>query len=99
MKVYISGPITGTTEYRERFRVAESLLRAAGHIPMNPVEILNMPEDTAWADYMKIDLQILDLCDGIYMLNGWQESKGASIEFEKAYESKMLIMFEGGAVL
>lgn len=36
MRVYISGPITGTEDYMERFAKAEEKLTAAGHQVYNP---------------------------------------------------------------
>jgi len=33
---------------------------------------------------MKEDLKALLDCDGIYMLRGWEQSKGAKIEYELA---------------
>lgn len=98
MKVYVSGPITGVEGYMERFNEAEEALLAAGHTPMNPVEIVNLPEDSEWSDYMKVDLKVLELCDAIYMLKGWPESRGAMIEFEYAYENRKIICFEGGEI-
>lgn len=38
MKIYISGPITGTRYYMERFRKAEEKLTAAGHTVYNPAK-------------------------------------------------------------
>lgn len=98
MRIYISGPITGTEDYKSRFLEAEKPIKAAGHVPMNPVEIVNLPEGSSWEDYMKIDLKLIEMCDAIYMLHRWDASKGACIEFEYAYEHKMMIFFEGGEI-
>lgn len=81
MKVYISGPITGTEDYKERFRMAEMELRHVGHIPVNPVTISeklgkNLPHEA----YMKRDIEWLITCEGIYMLPGWENSEGAKVE-------------------
>lgn len=99
MRIYISGPISGQLDYQMRFKAAESILKAAGYTPYNPAEILqNLPDDSTWEEIMKIDIKLLDMCDGIYMMNGWRKSKGAGIEFEHACENKKLIMFEGGVM-
>lgn len=45
---------------------------------------------------MKTSLAMLDMCEAIFMLPGWQESKGCAIEFEYAYEHGIHIFFAGG---
>lgn len=35
-RIYISGPITGTTDYKERFAAAADFLRKGGYKPVNP---------------------------------------------------------------
>lgn len=88
MRVYISGAITGTNDYRERFARAEDHLKRMGHTPVNPVKISDviteMLPDATHDDYMAIDLTLLNRCDAIYMLHGWENSKGAVIEHDMA---------------
>ena len=60
VSVYISGPITGTDDYMERFKEAEAKLREAGYDPVNPAEInSHLPEDTSWETYMGQSLKLL----------------------------------------
>ena len=40
MRTYISGPITGTTDYKERFAVAEQAINAAGYVAINPEKMV-----------------------------------------------------------
>ena len=51
LKVYISGKITGDPDYRGKFSTAESRLKAAGHIVLNPA---NSPAGMRPADYMRL---------------------------------------------
>lgn len=37
---------------------------------------------------------LLDMCDTIYMLDGWQQSRGANREFGYAFAKDMLIINE-----
>ena len=95
MKIYISGKITGTTDYIERFAAAEEKLAAAGFVTVNPARVNGeLPQETTYDEYMAMSLTMLDMCQAIYMLDGWESSTGASIEFERAYETKKMIFFE-----
>lgn len=84
-KIYISGPISGTEDYKERFEKAEKELKALGYRVINPAKVnANLPEDTTWEEYMKISLCMLSMCDGIYMMEGWPLSRGARTEYHYA---------------
>ncbi len=96
MRIYISAPITGTKDYMERFAMAEQAIHAAGHTPINPAKVNAQLPEVSHKDYMKTSLAMLDMCDAIFMLPGWQASKGCSLEFEYAYEHGIHIFFEGG---
>lgn len=69
MKIYISGGITGVPNFEEKFARAEKQLKDWGYEVINPT-MVRLPESCNHADYMKVDLQLLDLADGIYMLKG-----------------------------
>ena len=93
-RVYISGPITGTEDYMERFQRAEEDLKRSGFDIINPARIMGQLPELEHGECMKICLTLMDLCDGVYFLRGWRDSKGCSIEFEYAYEHEMAIFFE-----
>ena len=86
-KVYISGPITGTKDYLERFERIENELPLIhqGVEVINPAKVnANLPESTTWEEYMRMSLCMLSMCDGIYMMEGWQQSRGANLEYAYA---------------
>ena len=86
-KVYISGPITGTKDYLERFERIENELPLIhqGVEVINPAKVkANLPESTTWEEYMRMSLCMLSMCDGIYMMEGWQQSRGATLEYAYA---------------
>lgn len=48
---------------------------------VNPAKVnAQLPEDTDYEDYMKMSFCMLDMCDAIYMLLGWNKSCGANRE-------------------
>lgn len=86
-KVYISGPITGTKDYLEKFEDIETalVLIHQGVEVINPAKVnANLPKSTTWEEYMRMSLCMLSMCDGIYMMEGWQQSRGAKLEYAYA---------------
>lgn len=95
-KVYISGAIAhyGMEERRATFQAAALRLKEQGFEPVNPFEN-GVPDDAHWMAHMKADIALLVGCDYIYMLNGWELSKGAKLEFDVASSCGIKVMFEG----
>lgn len=97
MKVYISGPITGIKDYMQNFARAERKLGAEGHVPVNPAKVnAQLPKDTTHEEYMKMSYVMLDMCDAVFMLEGWEGSKGCNLELKYACKHGITITFEGG---
>lgn len=94
IRVYISGPITGTTDYMERFEETEKRLNGEYSV-INPAKVnSNMPEDTTHEEYMKMSICMLSMCDAICMLKGWEYSLGASQEMIYAVNNGIRIFEE-----
>ena len=94
MKIYISGKITGTTDYLRRFEIAEKAL-SKYYIVINPSKVnAQLPIETTWEEYMKMSMTMLRMCNAIYMLKGWEDSKGANFEYEFAKSHNYKIIFE-----
>jgi hypothetical protein len=93
-KVFISGPVTGLDyqEVKRRFDRAEQKLLMLGYQVFNPMTFVKPTND--WVTAMKKCLKILSLCDSIYMLKGFQTSRGSMIEFKISYDLEYEIMFE-----
>ena len=92
-KIYISGKITGLSNYKEIFKQAEVALTAEGHSVINPAEV--MPDGFDYEDYMSVDFALIRVCDSLYVLNNWRDSPGAIREVEYAGRLGKAIMFEG----
>ena len=95
MKIYISGKISGTdlTKTRARFVAAAKVTKRLGYEPVNPFEN-GLSEHDSWEAHMLKDIIDLLQCNAIYMLQGWEDSKGARIEHYIATEIGMPIMYE-----
>lgn len=95
MKIYISGKISGTnlTETHARFAAVAKAMKRLDYEPVNPLEN-GLSEHDSWEAHMLKDIADLLQCNAIYMLQGWQESKGARIEHYIATEIGMPIMYE-----
>lgn len=94
-RIYISGPITGTNDYIKRFAERQKVLEAEGYTVVNPAAInAQLPENTAYEEYMQMAFLMLDMCDVIYMMKGWEQSRGAVREYEYARAKRKIVMYE-----
>ena len=102
MRLYISGPITGVSNYKRIFQGAKDALLAKGYDVVNPAELTEVIGDSfSYDEIMSIDLDLLNRCDVLVQLSGWEESRGANIEYGYALGSDKTIlpfecMVEGG---
>lgn len=95
MRIYISGAISGTTDFMERFAKAEKELTEQWYSVVNPAKVnAQLPEDTGYEEYMKMSFCMLDTCEAIFMLKGWEKSCGANRELGYAMAKNMIIMYE-----
>ena len=84
-KVYISGAIAGhdLAARKAAFKAAERELAEMGFSPVNPFDN-GVPDEAHWRAHMRADIVLLLGCDLIYMLQGWELSKGAKLEHDVA---------------
>ena len=83
--IYISGPIShyDLEERKAAFAEVENILKAYGYVCVNPMKN-GLPETLHWSHHMRVDLGLLLGCDAIYMMQGWQKSKGCKLELDVA---------------
>ena len=92
MKVYIAGPMTGHDDHNHpAFHDTAVVWRELGHIVLNPA--MN-PIGLTFDEYMHIDLAMVDICDMVIFLQGWEQSKGAQLEHAHAKKLGKGIAYE-----
>ena len=85
-RLYLSAPMSGQPNHGyDRLNDAAYRLRRLGYAVTNPAELdESEPSEIRWGAAIIRDLQWLDSCDGICLLDGWEASPGARIEHEFA---------------
>ena len=89
MRVYIAGAMTGKFDYKKYFMEAEDYVKELGHIVVNPAYL---PEGLS--DYYEINKAMIDQCDAIYVLLGYETSVGTKKEIEHATKTKKQVIYQ-----
>lgn len=88
MKMYCAGPMSDCKEdfNRESFRQAADIVEEHGYEPVTPVDIDDEVDHSGWewSDYLRADIKVITDCDLIALLPGWEESRGAQLEYQTA---------------
>lgn len=95
MKVYLSGEISGLDirVAREKFAKAEKFWKGLGVEVVNPLKNgLSIEDD--WIKHISRDLELLNECKYVYMMEGWQRSVGACVEYDFSVRTGKKIYFE-----
>ncbi len=95
MRIYIAGPITGRDDYDERFKQAEvelkNLFPDSVRI-VNPAYMVKTLESFSHREQVEYCFKLLGECDAIYLIDGWEESKGAQAEYGFATAKALKVM-------
>lgn len=84
MLVYISGKITNNDSYIEDFYMGEVQAIQLGHKTLNPSQLNKIFPNLTYEQFLALDYKLIEMADGIFMLHGWQKSKGACAELSYA---------------
>lgn len=100
MRWYLSGPMSGYPGHNfPAFVVAAAHLRGLGYDVLSAHEIPHDQPDGVgslpWERYMRTDLKALLDCDGVIVLPGWEQSRGAKLEITVAMGLGLPIKFYG----
>ncbi len=90
MRIYLSGPMSGIEDNNfPEFHKWAAKLRADGHDVVSPAEI---QEAGTWELCLRADLRELCTCEGIALMPGWENSKGANLELHVAHRLGMQVI-------
>jgi len=93
MRLYLSGKMNGDTDFKDKFECAERqcIMMDNWSEIINPAKLVRLP---TWKESLKRDLKILNYCNAIFMIKGWKDSKGATLEHWYAKRRGLLIIYE-----
>lgn len=94
-KIYISGQISDLPieDVVARFSKAEEYLTEQGYEVVSPIHN-GLPWDAPWELHIAMDIVLLTGCNAIYLLEGWDNSRGATLEKNFAELTKKKIIYE-----
>src|SRR5574344_3028292 len=79
----------------ERVSDKQKELERKGFEVINPALINSfLPKSTTWEQYMSLCYPLIDMCDAMYFLDGWEDSAGAKIELDYARRKNKGICFK-----
>lgn len=95
--IFLSGPITGTSDYTSRFAMKEYELHKAGEWVINPAKVCAQIQPHEMFDhdaYLDVTLSLLKNCTTLYLMEGWEDSEGCQAELRYALMHGLTIEFE-----
>lgn len=94
-KIYISGAISGENleQAKKRFAASAEFWQNLGFEAVNPFNN-GLDDSEPWIKHICKDIELLYSCDILYLLEDWEKSKGASIEYDFAVRLGKRVLFE-----
>ncbi len=98
---YVSHPFTGDEKKnrKEARRITAALKKKhPQHIFINPLDAMRYTEGLPYEESLRQCIELLSVCDGIFMTGHWEQSSGCIRELiAAAYYRKIIKILKGGA--
>ena len=90
LRLYLAGPMSGIAAYNyPQFNRVADWLRKRGHEVFNPAENKDGGTFQRRSFYMRLDIPALLKSEGLVLMNGWRQSRGANLEAWIAIDTEM----------
>lgn len=106
VRIYISGPITGIENYKQKFKdaakeaVKKFKKEGVEVIIYDPADKIGAIDGMDYEDCLAVDFAFIDCCDIIFLMKDWEKSKGAKRECWYAMaKQKVLFLAENDFML
>jgi hypothetical protein len=94
-RVYLSGPMTGKEDLNfPAFDKARDKLIALGYWVVSPADLERNRPVMTYEKALQDDILHLMNCNTIYLLRGWNDSRGARLEWFVAVSLGFEVMYE-----
>lgn len=95
MKIYISGAITNNQNAAADFARAKQTLKDLNkdYEPISPMDLPHK-DNESYSVVFRERISELMKCDGIFMIEGWEDNKISSVEWDLAIELSLKIIYE-----
>ena len=98
MRYYLSGKVTDNPNYMSEFAFVEEKIKDKFKDPeiVNPAKILeSVNEVLTYDECMDICFKLVSMSDVVVMIDGWEKSKGACMEYGYAMAKGKAIIGSG----
>lgn len=99
-RIYLSGAITGVPNYKKDFEIIKLDLQSKGYKRIiNPAELDEVIINGDYEEYMEICIKLIDMCDLVILIPGWEKSAGANREMGYALGKNIAVTTYEGLVI
>ena len=93
-RIYVAGPMTNIPDYNyPAFRDMHKRLTACGFVDiLDPTTIAEGDTSKPYDFYIRESLKLLTKAEAMIMLDGWEKSKGACLEYQAARAMNLTIL-------
>jgi hypothetical protein len=96
-KIYLCGPITGDPDYEQHFLKAEEAILNKINSEGLQIKTINPSQfplkKEPWEICLRYSIRTMLSCDGVALLQGWENSRGCRMELSLAGQLKIPVVY------